>query len=134
MCLSKTNNNIKDASAVWVIENSLLSEQLADYQQVLIMMSRPAARSQPPQAIRASILARLRLSTPSCCLIALRILLIRDIFFIGLYKKLLPRLFAMCAWLVAKSFTDLRMHHINLDLSHLSGYSLGDVYVNIEKG
>jgi Leucine-rich repeat (LRR) protein len=36
---------------------------------------------QPPQAIRPSMLARLRLRWPSCCLMALRILLIRGLFF-----------------------------------------------------
>ena len=41
---------------------------------------------------------------------------------LGQNKKLVPRLFAVCTRLVAKTFPDLRMYRINQDLSHLPSF------------
>ncbi len=41
---------------------------------------------------------------------------------LGYSKKLLPRLFAVRTRLMAKAFSDLRMHRIDQNLSHLLGF------------
>ena len=66
------------------------------------------------------MLARFRSKWPSCCLIALRILLMRGRFFYcfaeafgyGHSKELLPCLLALCPGLLAKGLSDLRMHRV----------------------
>jgi hypothetical protein len=74
--LIETHDPVGDASAIRVIENCLLTTQLADHQRLWYQCF-PAARRQPPHAVRASIQAGFRSRWPSCSLIALRILLMR---------------------------------------------------------
>ena len=121
MCLSKAGNSIRDASAVCVIENALLSDQLADHQELLVEMPSGGqkAATTSDQGINAH---QITLEAAELLFDCLADLADSGPLLFGHCKKLLPRPFAVCAWLVSKTFPDLRIHRINQDLSHLPGF------------
>ena len=101
-----------------MIENGLLSDQLADHQQFLIDV--PAGGQKTATTSDQGVNAReVSLDVAELLLDRLPDLADTGPFLLSHSKKLLPRLFAVRTWLVAKAISDLRMHRINQDLSHL---------------
>jgi hypothetical protein len=119
--LSEAHDSIRDASAVCVIEDVLLANQLTDHQQPLIGM--PSGRK------KASAAGDQGVNTRQIPLQVAKLLLdgfanladARPLLF-GNRKKLLPSFFAVCAWFTVKGFSDLRVHRVDQDLGHLPGF------------
>ena len=118
MGLEEAHDPIGDASAVSVIENGLLTDQLTDHQKLLVDM--PPSGQKASAASGQGINAReVSLQVAELLLDGLAHLVNTGPLLLGHSKKLLPRLFAVCTRLMAKAFSDLRMHRINQDLGHL---------------
>ena len=121
MCLAEADDAIRDSSVVCVIENGLLADQLADHQQLLIVMpsgcQKAAATSDHGVNTR-----QIPLEVAKLLLDGLADLVDSGPLLFGHGKKLLPRLFAVRTRLMPKAFSDLRMHCINQDLSNLPGF------------
>ena len=118
MGLAETDDAIRDASTVCVIENRLLADQLADHQQLLIDMPSGGqkASTTSDQAVDAR---QIPLEVAKLLLDGLAYLVDTGSLFLLNSKKLPPRLFAVRTRLMAKAFSDLRMHRINQNLSRL---------------
>ena len=118
MSLAEADDAIGDASAVSVIENGLLTDKLTDHQKLLVDM--PPGSQEAGSAGCQGINAReVSLQVAELLLDGLAYLVDTGSLLLGHSKKLLPRQFAVRARLMAKAFSDLRMHRINQDLGHL---------------
>jgi hypothetical protein len=120
MGLAKADDSIRDTSAVRVIENGLLADQLTDNQQLLVGMTSGGQKAATTgnQGIDACQIPR---QVPQLLLDGLADLVDTWLLLLGNSKKLLPRFPAVCTGFVAKVFPDLWMHCIDQDLSDLSG-------------
>lgn len=118
MSLEEADDAIRDTSAVCVIENGLLADQLADHQQLLLDMPSGGQKvaTTSDQAVNAR---QIPLEVDKLLLDGLAYLIDTGSLLLGHSKKLPPRLFAVGTRLMAKAFSDLRMHRINQYLSHL---------------
>lgn len=102
-----------------MIENGLLSDQLADHQQLLVDV--PSSGQKAAATSDQGVDAReISLQVAKLLLDRLADLVDTRSLLLGHCKKLLPRLLPVRTRLMAKAFSDLRMHRINQDLSHLS--------------
>ena len=121
MCLAEADDASRDTSAVCVIENGLLADQLADHKQFLIDV--PTGGQKAATTSNQGVNAR-EVSLDVAELLLDRLADLADTRPLLLFhsKKLLSRLFAVCTRRVAKAFPDLRMHRVNQDLSHLPGF------------
>ena len=105
MCLAEADDAIWDASAVCMIENALLADQLADHQQFPVDMPSGGqkAATTSDQGVNA---CQIPLEVTQLLLDRFADLADPWLLLFGHFKKLLPRLFAECTWLVAKAFPD----------------------------
>jgi hypothetical protein len=104
-----------------VTEDSLLADQLTDHQQLVVEM--PTGSQKAATTNDQGINAReVSLQVAELLLDGLADLTQARLLLLGHSKKLLPRLFAMYTRLVVKVFSDLRMHCIDQDFSHLPGF------------
>ncbi len=120
MRLEEAHDTVRDACAISVIENGLLTDQFTDHKQLLVDMpsgSQKAARAIdqgvhacqiPPHVAKLMLDGLAKFGEPGLLLFRYS-------------QKLLPCFSAVCARLMAKSFPDLRMLRIDQDLSHLPG-------------
>lgn len=118
MGLAEAYDAIRNPSAVCVIENGLLADQLADHQQLLMDM-RSGCKKGATTSDQADNAHQISLKVAKLLLDGFAYPVDTESLLLCHSKKLLPRLFAMRSRLKAKAFSDQRMHRINQNLSYL---------------
>ena len=121
MRLAEADDPVRNTSAVRVVENGLLTNQLADNQQLLVNMASGGQKvaTTGDQGVNAR---EVSLQVAELLLDGFADLADPGPLLFGHCKKLLPRPFAVRTRLVAKAVPHLNMHRINQDLSCLPGF------------